>query len=344
MLLFEFCISSRSFLGFDNIFFSNANYFMKLENRFDALCNAIREAEQFMTGSGTAPSESVASMIRHYTMFRYSLEVFKDLYQQHYIPAARTASNNLREAYETSMFKNEVLFTESYFNKPIQEKLQEGYVSMYHRIESLVAHLDSHFQGKTYGGLLSDPSRQAEGSVYKILKKWGLSKELLYKAESSSKPPPNYCINRLRMISNGIKHSGAVVENSSAYAPLANMPVDGENHYELQENAFFNDVATVNFYCHLLFYLTFSLSLQREIESLIDTLRQLTEVAVEDEIELQQAIQQAAENEMQIGLYVQAICSDNERDFMERLIAFGGAQKSPLVEPDELFVWLPHQS
>lgn len=106
---------------------------------------------------------------------------------------------------------------------------------------------------------------------------------------------------------------------------------------------FFNDVASVNFYCHLLFYLTFSLSLQREIDNLIDTLTQLESTTPEDEIELQQAIQQAAENEVQIGLYVQAIYSDNERDFMERLIALGGAQKSPLVEPDELFIWLPHQ-
>lgn len=317
---------------------------MELKNRFDALCKSIRETQQFMTSSGTVHPESFASMTRYYTMFRYALEVFKDLYWQHYMPAARAASNILREAYEASLFKKEVVFTESYFNKPIQEKLQEGYVSMYHRVESLVAHLDSHFQGKTHGELLADPSRQAEESVYKLLKKWGLSRELLYKAESKTLPPPNYCINRLRMIANGIKHDGAVVNSSSTHASLANMPVDDENHYVLQEDAFFNDVASVNFYCHLLFYLTFSLSLQRETENLIYTLRQLTETTAEDKTGLQQATQQAAENETQIGLYVQAIRSDNERDFMERLIALGGAQKSPLVEPDELFIWLPHQS
>lgn len=191
-----------------------------------------------MTSNGTVHPESFDSMTRYYTMFRYSLEVFKDLYQQQYMPAARAASSALREAYEASLFKKEIMFTEGYFNKPIQEKLQEGYVSMYHRVESLIAHLDSHFQGKTYGELLADPNRQTDGSVYKLLNKWGLSKALLYKSESKTLPP-NYCINRLRIIANGIKHDGAVVSNPSIHTHLANMLVDDENQYVLQEDTFF---------------------------------------------------------------------------------------------------------
>jgi hypothetical protein len=297
---------------------------MKKENRLDALCREIVGNYEYMTNSGEL-SEALASLVRYYTMFRYSFEDFRTLYKVYYLPAAKAVSLALRTSYESSVFKDSAVLDNQYFEKSIEEKLQEGYVSLYHRVEALIKHLDNYFAGNSYGVLIADSSRKLEGSAFEALASWGINKELLYKSDKKI-PPPNYCINRLRLIANFIKHDGGVSTNeanSSRPVPNhgANLEMNSDNLYRLNEVTFYNDMAVVNLYCDLLFKLTFRLDLQRQLDKL--TLSNLDVASEFERVKVLEAEVDSAFNKAQIKLMVEAIRSDSERAFIERLIPLG---------------------
>ena len=322
---------------------------MEKENRLNLLCREIMENQERMTKGGVKPSEAIDSLVRYYTMFRYSFEDFRTLYKVHYLPAAKAVGVIQRKAYTESMFKDSVALSESYFEKAFQEKLQEGYVSLYHRVEALISHLDFYFSGYRYGMLSADSSRKAEGSVFDLLEEWNISKALLHKSDKKNNPPPNYCINRLRLIANGIKHDGGVIldeaptsksalHHGKKFAPPFGIKLDDDNCYILDEVTFFNDMATINLYCDLIFKLTFRLDLQTELNKLAP--ENLNPVYEYDSSELLEAAENSKENTSNIKQMVEAICSNNERAFIGKLILLGIAQKSESQDPDELYVWL----
>ena len=55
------------------------------------LCREIIDNQEHIKKSGVVPSESLESLVRYYTMFRYSFEDFRTLYKVHYLPAAKAA-------------------------------------------------------------------------------------------------------------------------------------------------------------------------------------------------------------------------------------------------------------
>ena len=141
---------------------------MGKDNRLNLLCREILDNQEHITKSGIESSESLDSLVRYYTMFRYSFEDFRTLYKAHYLPAAKAVGIIQKKTYAESVFKDSVVLSESYFEKAFQEKLQEGYVSLYHRVEALISHLDFYFSGYRYGILSADSSRKTEGSVLEI--------------------------------------------------------------------------------------------------------------------------------------------------------------------------------
>lgn len=318
---------------------------MEKENRINALCKEIEANSARVANSF---SESLNSLVLYYTMFRYSFEDFRTLYKVHYLPAAKAVGLTQKKAYEESVFKDSVVLSESYFEKAFQEKLQEGYVSLYHRIEALISHLDFYFSGYGYGILAADSSRKSEGSVFETLEKWGISKDLLYKSEKNGVPPPNYCVNRLRMIANGIKHDGGIILEEAGplksalhygkkVEPPLGIMLDNDNCYILDEVRFFNDMATVNLYCDLIFKLIFRLDLQIQLNTLAP--ENLNPTFEYNSNELLEAAENSKDNNSYIKQMIEAIRSDNERDFIEKLTLLGIAQKSESQDPDELYVW-----
>lgn len=322
---------------------------MGKENRLNLLCREIIDNQERMTKGGVKPSEALDSLVRYYTIFRYSFEDFKTLYKVHYLPAAKAVGLIQRKAYTESIFKDSVAFSESYFEKAFQEKLQEGYVSLYHRVEALISHLDFHFSGYRYGILSADSSRKSEGSVFDLLEKWKISKDLLYKSDKKKNPPPNYCMNRLRLIANGIKHDGGVILDEAPPSksalhygkklmPPPGIELDDANCYVLDEVTFFNDMATVNFYCDLIFKLIFRLDLQIQLNKLAP--ENLNPAFEYDNIELLEAAEDSKANNLHIEQLIEAICSNDERIFIEKLSLLGIAHKSKSQNPEELYVWL----
>lgn len=239
--------------------------------------------------------------------------------------------------------------SESYFEKAFQEKIQEGYVSLYHRVEALISHLDFHFSGYRYGILAADSSRKTEGSVFDLLEEWKISKALLHKSDKKNNPPPNYCINRLRLIANGIKHDGGVIldeaptsksalHHGKKFVPPPGIKLDDDNCFILDEALFFNDMATINLYCDLIFNLTFRLDLQIQLNKLAP--ENSNPASEYDSGELLEVTENLKNNNSYIKQIVEAICSNNERTFIEKLALLGIAHKSESQDPDELYVWL----
>ena len=299
-------------------------------NRIDFLHEKINEAlSRHAVGVYAEFKQNINKFINYNIRFLFDIDEFERKYFDYYLPASKEYSKSIVPAEEVMDIREKYSLHSGYFEEPVQECLRSGYVAVYHKVESLVKHIEAFVNGKNYGIFRDygseNPHLLSELSMY------DLKKEQLYKTETTA----NIIVNRIRVIANCCKHDdGYLLPSNGSIAKLA-MKIDSENRIVLDELGFMYNIRFLKAYAQLLFHLVASMMLKGTLESVIKKyVENNYEELLGDEIriELVQFRQEKLEAESNIHSAIDAIKANDEVVFWQKLCELDIVKTVPIQD------------
>ncbi|MBG8555979.1 hypothetical protein [Hymenobacter guriensis] len=314
-------------------------------NKIDFIYGRINEA---MSNHAEAVHGEVndhsAAFIKYNIFFAFDIDELEKKYIEYYLPAAKAYSLSLVDEYESASLKESIDLPRGFFEDPVQECLRNAYVLIYHKIESLVKHMFAFSEGSHFG-IFKGYAVNLKSSFQELNEVYGLKKDLLYKS-ASQRSVANSLVDRLRMIANCCKHDDGYLQTNDEAMHKLVKSVDENNRIILDEDVLRYDIRFLKAYAQVVFTLIASVMLKSVLES---SIKNNTDndyahwFGEEAKIELESLRADEFEVRQNISLIVDAIKTDNEAVFWQKLKDLDIVKVVPIqdltLEQEKQVVW-----